>query len=57
MPGRWEFSAFRELRFVLSHPCARKKAQGWGTVQIWQVRLGNAPFFLLPYSGFEETVP
>jgi hypothetical protein len=29
--------------FVVSHPCARKKAQGWGTGLCWLVSILNAP--------------
>jgi hypothetical protein len=27
---------FRSLRFVLSHPFARNKANGWGTELLWE---------------------
>jgi hypothetical protein len=30
------------LRFVVSHPCARKKAQGWGTQLLWTRRVEEA---------------
>jgi hypothetical protein len=32
------------LRFVRSHPCARRKAQGWGTELLWRYRLGEHDF-------------
>ena len=36
-------SQSRELRFVVSHPFARKKANGWGTEQYWRNRPGFIP--------------
>jgi hypothetical protein len=34
------------LRFVLSHPFARKKAKGWGTVDLWMDESGKCAFVL-----------
>jgi hypothetical protein len=35
--GRWP-------RFAVSHPCAREKAQGWGTGHLWDCRFGEQDF-------------
>jgi hypothetical protein len=34
------------VRFVLSHPFARKKAKGWGTVDLWMDESGTSDFVL-----------
>jgi hypothetical protein len=34
----------RRVEFLVSHPCARRKAQGWGTGRLWSSRFGEEDF-------------